>query len=266
MFLEMIELQRKLTQEMYDLQFGKVREGEMSGNVCNIVDTSYKVVVEDQIRGEGDRMEISTGRDDKVEISCAMDNRIETSSRMNKVEKSSDIDKVEISCEEMDVEVMTVPDNVDVKEGQVVYDSKMEESSDGDIAGAWKGRFVSRLHLSHGVIHLLTWKKLIWVISAEISNLKPMWRGHDCLNTFLKYKPVNFQMETLVAAEEEETWQELVMAEVGGLLDRKGKLVSTLSLYRFGDFMEILKMLHVDLDMLDVKTMELWKQIKDLEI
>ena len=30
--------------------------------------------------------------------------------------------------------------------------------------------------------------------------------------------------------------------------------------------MEILKMLHVDLDMLDVKTMELWKQIKDLEI
>ena len=216
MFLEMIELQRKLTQEMYDLQFGKVREGEMSGNVCNIVDTSYKVVVEDQIRGEGDRMEISTGRDDKVEISCAMDNRIETSSRMNKVEKSSDIDKVEISCEEMDVEVMTVPDNVEVKEGQVVYDSKMEESSDGDIAGGWKGRFVSRLHLSHGVIHLLTWKKLIWVISAEICNLKPMWRGHDCLNTFLKYKPVNFQMETLVAAEEEETWQELVMAEVGG--------------------------------------------------
>ena len=69
-----------------------------------------------------------------------------------------------------------------------------------------------------------------------------------------------------MAAEEEELWQELVMAEVGGLLDRKGKLVSTLSLYRFGDFMEILKMLHVDLDMLDVKTMELWKQIKDLEI
>ena len=58
--LEMIELQRKLIQEMYDLQFGKVREGEMSGNVCNIVDTSYKVVVEDQIRGEGYRMEIST--------------------------------------------------------------------------------------------------------------------------------------------------------------------------------------------------------------
>jgi len=27
-----------------------------------------------------------------------------------------------------------------------------------------------------------------------------------------------------VAAEEEEFWQELVMAEVGGLLDRKGKL------------------------------------------
>ena len=69
-----------------------------------------------------------------------------------------------------------------------------------------------------------------------------------------------------MAAEEEEFWQELVMAEVGGLLDRKGKLVSTLSLYRFGDFMEILKMLNVDLDMLDVKTMELWKQIKDLEI
>ena len=28
--------------------------------------------------------------------------------------------------------------------------------------------------------------------------------------------------------------------EVGGLLDRKGKLVSTLSLYRFVDLMEIL--------------------------
>ena len=69
-----------------------------------------------------------------------------------------------------------------------------------------------------------------------------------------------------MAAEEEEFWQELVMAEVGGLLDRKGKLVSTLSLYRFGDDIKILKLLHVDLDMLDVKTMELWKQIKDLEI
>ena len=43
-----------------------------------------------------------------------------------------------------------------------------------------------------------------------------------------------------MAAEEEEFWQELVMAEVGGLLDRKGKLVSTLSLYRFVDLMEIL--------------------------
>ena len=44
-----------------------------------------------------------------------------------------------------------------------------------------------------------------------------------------------------MAAEEEEFWQELVMAEVGGgLLDRKGNLVSTLSLYRFVDLMEIL--------------------------
>ena len=43
-----------------------------------------------------------------------------------------------------------------------------------------------------------------------------------------------------MAAEEEEFWQELVMAEVGGLLDRKGKLVSILSLYRFVDLMEIL--------------------------
>ena len=69
-----------------------------------------------------------------------------------------------------------------------------------------------------------------------------------------------------MAAEEEEFWQELVMAEVGGLLDRKGKLVSTLSLYRFGDFIDILKMLEVDLGMLNEETIELWEEIKDLEI
>ena len=59
-----------------------------------------------------------------------------------------------------------------------------------------------------------------------------------------------------MAAEEEEFWQELVMAEVGGLLDRKGKLVSTLSLYRFVDLMEILEILNIDLNMLDVETVK----------
>ena len=137
-----------------------------------------------------------------------------------------------------------------------LFFSRMDESSDGDITGAWKGRLVSRLQLSHGVIHLVTWKEHIYVISAEISKLKPVWRGHDCLNTFLKYKFVNFQTETIVAAEEEELWQELVMAEVGGLLDRKGKLVSTLSLYRFVDLMEILEILNIDLNMLDVETVK----------
>ena len=61
--------------------------------------------------------------------------------------------------------------------------------------------------------------------------------------------------ETIVAAEEEELWQELVMAEVGGLLDRNGKLVPSLSLYRFVDLMKILEILNVDLDMLDMETM-----------
>ena len=93
-----------------------------------------------------------------------------------------------------------------------------------------------------------------------------MWSGYDCLNILLKYKSINFQMETLVAAEEEEIWQELVMEDVGGLVDRKGKLVSTLSLYRFGDFFDILKMLKVDLDMLNEETIVLWEEIKDLEI
>ena len=152
--------------------------------------------------------------------------------------------------------VMTGSAIVEVEEGQTVSVSRLDESSDGDIAGAWKGRLVSRLQLSHGVIHLVTWKEHIYVISAEISKLKPVWRGHDCLNTFLKYKFVNFQTETIVAAEEEELWQELVMAEVGGLLDRKGKLVSTLSLYRFVDLMEILEILNIDLNMLDVETVK----------
>ena len=58
-----------------------------------------------------------------------------------------------------------------------------------------------------------------------------------------------------MAAEEEELWQELVMAEVGGLLDRNGKLVPSLSLYRFVDLMKILEILNVDLDMLDMETM-----------
>ena len=73
--------------------------------------------------------------------------------------------------------------------------------------------------------------------------------GHK--NEFIYF----YLSETIVAAEEEELWQELVMAEVGGLLDRNGKLVPSLSLYRFVDLMKILEILNVDLDMLDMETM-----------
>ena len=191
------------------------------------------------------QMETSSGVESRLEI---VPPNVAVFSTIKKEEEECRLPNPEQTAISMDnsvkreqIPVMTtVPDIGKVKERQIVSDSRMKKSRDGDITKAWKGTFVSRLKLSHDLIHLVTWKEHIYVISAEISKLKPVWRGHDCLNTFLKYKFVNFQTETIVAAEEEELWQELVMAEVGGLLDRKGKLVSTLSLYRFVDLMEIL--------------------------
>ena len=60
-----------------------------------------------------------------------------------------------------------------------------------------------------------------------------------------------------MAAEEEELWQELVMEQVGGLLDRAGKGVWQLSLYRFVDLMEILETLNVELDTADKETLKI---------
>ena len=73
-------------------------------------------------------------------------------------------------------------------------------------------------------------------------------------------------METLDARDEKEIWQELVMEGVGGLVDRNGKSVSTLSLYRFEDFFDILDILQVDLGMLYGNIMEIWEESKDFEI
>ena len=56
------------------------------------------------------------------------------------------------------------------------------------------------------------------------------------------------------------------MEGVGGLVDRNGKSVSTLSLYRFEDFFDILDILQVDLGMLYGNIMEIWEESKDFEI
>ena len=54
------------------------------------------------------------------------------------------------------------------------------------------------------------------LLSQLLSNIVDLWHKNEFIYFYLS--------ETIVAAEEEEFWQELVMAEVGGLLDRKGKL------------------------------------------
>ena len=219
---------------------------------------------------EGNWIDIYLERDDLPDHEDDCFDSVEMSLRSVSNEannvKVNEIYQTEVDIK-MDLEMKTVYDIVEMKEGRVLYDSKMKESSYGDSAGAGKGKFVSRLHVSHGVIHLVTWKKIRWVISMEISKLIPEWlSGYDCLNIVLKYKSVNFQMETLDARDEKEIWQELVMEGVGGLVDRNGKSVSTLSLYRFEDFFDILDILQVDLGMLYGNIMEIWEESKDFEI
>ena len=93
-----------------------------------------------------------------------------------------------------------------------------------EVEGQSEQPLVRRLELSSCLLHLVSWKSDTWVTSAEVSLLQGSWKGYNLLEWVLGRRAgASFHMERLVEAEDEEVWEGLVEAGVGGLVDRNGQ-------------------------------------------
>ena len=128
-----------------------------------------------------------------------------------------------------------------------------------EVEGQSEQPLVRRLELSSCLLHLVSWKSDTWVTSAEVSLLHGSWKGYDLLERVLGKKTGDsFPRERIVEGKQEEVWEGLVEAGVGGLVDRNGQPKEHVSLYRLGDLLDILAILKVELREEDKAAIRSW--------
>ena len=188
-----------------------------------------------------------SGEDTRLRLGMAEGG--ERSMKLDVVEGAAghtDIDEdVKAQCQESEVESdFSQTPSLELSTG-------MEEGGKSQgvkVAGEQRQPVVGSVRVSGLSLHPVTWRGQRWLSSAEVSLLNPAWRGWDLLERTLAKRGLSFLTGLLEESKEEQLWEDMVEAGVGGLVGRDGRPVEQLVMFRVEDLEEILVSLGLSLE------------------
>jgi len=131
------------------------------------------------------------------------------------------------------------PEDRQLNRGEVVKDCE----------GMLEASVVTTMNLSTGAaLHVIKWRGDSWVTSGEISSLVAEWRGYDMLAIMLTKKKLSQKFESVEvsASSEEILFQQMIVAEVGGMLNKSGELLNSIMMYKMTHLKMLLKLFNVE--------------------